>query len=142
MVEPTDSTYTPLKSVPTRYPVLKKVSSDEMQNHKTTPSYMFQYAPAEKSVTKVPPTWHAWKPNASRYHLPLPETKQQVTSTPPPTTSTTPSTTTQTTTTTEPTTTSTAVPYTKVSLYHEPETPLCARHNNLTYCLQDTEYPK
>lgn len=113
-----------------------KSSSEEMLNHKTTPSYMFQYAPAEKSVTKVQPTWHAWKPNATRYHLTLPE--QQATTSAI-------STTTESTTesaTSESTTTSTAAPYVKVSLYHEPETPVCARQSNLTYCLQDSEYPK
>ncbi|KAG8187483.1 hypothetical protein JTE90_009549 [Oedothorax gibbosus] len=128
MVEPTDSSHSSTATT--------KSSSEEMVNHKTTPSYMFQYAPAEKSVTKLQPTWHAWKSNASHYHLTLPEQKFTTSAISSTTESTTESTTMAS------TTTSTTAPYIKVSMYHEPETPMCARHTNLTYCLQDTEYPK
>ncbi|GFS88337.1 uncharacterized protein NPIL_89472 [Nephila pilipes] len=146
MVEPNESlslTTAAHTTSTTRVPVLKKVSdaeSEEMKNHKTTHSYMFQYAPAERPSTKAPAVWNAWKPNASRYHLPLPGLKPRIT------TSTTTSTTTTTTTTTTqaPPSPSPALVSTpsSQSYYHEPETPTCARFNNLTYCLQDPEYPK
>ncbi|GFR32835.1 uncharacterized protein TNCT_245882 [Trichonephila clavata] len=112
MVEPNESlalTTAVHTTSTTRVPVLKKASdaeSEEMKNHKTTHSYMFQYAPAERPNTKAPAVWNARKPNASRYHLPLPDFKPNQ------------------------------------NYYHEPETPICARFNNLTYCLQDPEYPK
>ncbi|XP_055951647.1 myb-like protein AA isoform X2 [Argiope bruennichi] len=135
MVQPTESTSasTTSQTTTTRIPVYKKASdaeAEEMKNHKTTHSYMFQYAPAERSNTKANPIWNIRKSNASRYHLLLPETKPQITTTAAPTTTTTPL----------PTSSSTAVA--TPSYYHEPETPACARYNNLTYCLQDTEYPK
>ncbi|GFY76573.1 uncharacterized protein TNIN_92291 [Trichonephila inaurata madagascariensis] len=145
MVEPNESlslTTAVHTTSTTRIPVLKKASdaeSEEMKNHKTTPSYMFQYAPAERPSTKAPAVWNAWKPNASRYHLPLPDFKPKLT------TSTTTSTTTTTTTTTQAPPSSSPTPVSTPSsqnYYHEPETPICARFNNLTYCLQDPEYPK
>ncbi|GBN95173.1 hypothetical protein AVEN_43319-1 [Araneus ventricosus] len=135
MVQPTASTSTATtpQTTTTRVPVYKKASeaeAEEMKNHKTTHSYMFQYAPAERANTKANPIWNARKPNASRYHLPLPETKPQITTAAAPTT---------TTTTPAPTSSSTAA---TPSYYHEPGTPACAGYNNLTYCLQDPQYPK
>ncbi|GIX87074.1 uncharacterized protein CEXT_54081 [Caerostris extrusa] len=150
MVEPTQSpslTSSPLTTT-TRMPVFKKASdaeADEMKNHKTTHSYMFQYMPSERSTnTKPNPVWNSKKPNATRYHFLVPETKLQTTTTPSTTTTMTTTTTTTQAPPSFPQTSATPSYYNSVSAsqsyYHEPETPACARYNNLTYCLQDSEY--
>ncbi|XP_015917513.2 nuclear pore complex protein DDB_G0274915 [Parasteatoda tepidariorum] len=138
MVNPTEPAFVR----PTSSPFFKKDSDKgEMKNHKNTHSYVYQYSPSEKQTAKVSP-WQSWKPNASRYHLPIPDAKPQLTTTSAPTT---------TTTTAQPTTTTYATTespvespsaYSTTSYYYDGDTPVCAKHNNLTYCLQDPEYPK
>lgn len=135
MVNPTESAFVR----PTSSSFYKKDSDKgEMKNHKNTQSYVYQYSPSEKQGAKVSP-WQSWKPNASRYHLLSPDAKPQLTTTSAPTTTTTQATTT-TSTTTESSSESPAS--STASYYYEGDTPICARYNNLTYCLQDPEYPK
>lgn len=147
----------------TEAPPPQKTTRDDLRNHKTTPSYTYQYSPSDKTNAKSTAAWWSRKPDGSRYKIPAPQPNTTTTtSTLPPTTSRKTSTSTTTTTTSTSTTTTTtespeppvhvlptipafvsALTTTPASNYQDlDDTPICAKHNNLTYCLQDPEYPK